>query len=100
MLRQGFEEPITYKLGGMVAFMRKQKSQTEKGIQAGINGPAKVIAQGKHAWLLHGGVPLLIGTHMVRPSNPEAELLGLLSRKSRKRAHDIIYDKCEATTST
>ena len=91
----------------MVAFMRKQKSQTEKGIQAGIKwyGPAKVIAQeGKHAWLLHGGVPLLIGTHMVRPSNPEefieAELLGRLSRKSRKRAHDIIYGKCEATTST
>ena len=97
MLRQGFEEPITYKLGDMVAFMRKQKSNLEKGIQAGIKwyGPARVIAQeGKNVWLLHGGVPLLIGTHMVRPSNPEefieAELLG--RKKSRKRVHDVIYD--------
>ena len=92
LLRQGHSPSQEYQIGDMVSFMRKQKSH-----HAGIKwyGPARVIAQeGKNVWLLHGGVPMLIGNHMIRPSNPEELLEGELlnRRKDNKRRRGVLYE--------
>ena len=92
LLRQGHTPSGSYQIGDMVSFMRKQKS-----LHTGIKwyGPARVLAQeGKNVWLLHGGVPMLIGNHMIRPSNPEELLEGeLLNRKKdNKRRRGVLYE--------
>ena len=92
MMRQGFTDSGIYKIGDLVSFMRKQKSHS-----TGIKwyGPARVLAQeGKNVWLLHGGIPLLIGNHMIRACNPEelleAELLD--RKKGNKRRRGVFYE--------
>ncbi len=92
MMRQEFTDSGFYKVGDLVSFMRKQKSHT-----TGIKwyGPARVLAQeGKNVWLLHGGIPMLIGNHMVRACNPEelleAELLD--RRKGNKQRRGVFYE--------
>ena len=90
ILRQGGSDHQRYRTGDLVNFQRK------RGGRPRWYGPARVLVQDeKNVWILHGGVPVVTSTAMVRPSCPE-ELLEyeLLGRRSKgvKRLRGFGYD--------
>lgn len=77
MLRKGGSTEETFRQGDMVSFRRRQRT-------GGWIGPARVLAvEGKNAWLLHSGIPILVSTNRIRGANAEEHLEAELLQKSR-----------------